>query len=208
MKNFLERYDLREKHPVLDAIRRAYRFQRKFQNWSAEQIRDHQFKAIKQLVRHASKTVPMYKKLYGGDVDVSSWEQFFALPELSRDALVDTPLGNRASTSLTKDTVPRSFVKTSGTTGEPVILTRSIRTEVWRAACRLIEYEWWDLDPRGECLSNRFTFEPDAEGYDSIEEIIRKDDWEEGMMRRMIPCGKGYQDLPGEKSPRLAELLE
>lgn len=206
--DYLSRYDLGEKSPALDAIRRAYRFQRKFQNLSTEEIRDHQFKAIKQLVRHASASVPMYKNLYGRIVDIKSWEEFFALPELNRDAILNVSLDDRASTQLTPDTVPKSFVETSGTTGEPIVMTRSIRTEVWRAACRLIEYEWMDLVPGGNCFSNRFTFKPDAKGYVDGEDIILKDCWEEGSLSRMINFGKGIQATPGEKGPRIGELLQ
>lgn len=208
MKDFLERYDIGEKSPALDSIRRAYRFQRKFQNFSQDEIRDHQFKAAKQLVRHASASVPMYKNLYGGIVDIQSWEEFYALPELSREAIINVSLDDRASTQMTPDTVPRSFVETSGTTGEPIVLTRSLRTEIWRAACRLIEYEWMNLDPAGACLSNRFTILPDAEGYSIEDRFILRNSWEEGSLTRLISFGKGFQVNAGEFVERLGEMLQ
>ncbi len=199
---------MRENHPALGSIRDAYRFQREFQYYGYDQIREFQLRELKSLIHHASKTVPFYNKLYQGIQQITNFEQFEALPVVKKDDLVNIELDELTSSELTYDTVPKIVVKSSGTTGEPIVLTRSLRTEIWRAACRLLEYEWMNLEPSGNCMIGRFTISPDAEGYDPMERIIRKEFWEEGSLNRLIRFGEGYQVSAGEYADWIAELLE
>ncbi len=130
--DFLTKYDKGERHPALDATRRAYRFMQDFQFRSYDEIKDWQYKQLKQLVFHASKTIPMFEDLYNGKVDIQSLEEFEALPILNRDYLSHWDANKKMSMQVTEETRLRSRIKTSGTTLNPVEAFRSYRTEYWR----------------------------------------------------------------------------
>lgn len=205
--DFLSRYDLGTSHPLLTQVRNAYRQMREMQQWSRDEILDFQFRHLKQLVNHASKTVPMYMKLYGGATDISNWDEFHALPELPRSLVSDTPMSERTSTELTKQTQPISFVKTSGSTGNHLETMRSRMMEVWRAACKLIEYEWMELEPSGVCVSLRFERDRNSPGWDpelgcAIDEL-----WEGKLLASMMKFGRGYQVPLGTRGGDFAAIL-
>lgn len=205
--DYLHKYDLGERHPLLDAVRRTYRTQRDFQYKSRDEILDFQFKNLKQLVNHASKTIPIYQSLYGGTIDIQNWDDFHALPELNREHLIEWPIEQRISTKLTPETAPKASSKTSGTTGVQIEAPRSIQTEVWRAACRIIEYEWMNLDPSGDCVSVRFHLGNTSPNWDENLKCEVLPNWEEGALKRLIQFGKGYNISLGIQGKSLAEFI-
>lgn len=205
--DYLDKHDIGTAHPMLDSVRRAYRFMRDFQHKSRDEILDHQFKSLKQLVHHASKTVPMYTSLYKGTVDIHTWEDFESLPELTRIHLNEWQIDQRVSTKLSADTVPRTEIKTSGTTSIPVATGRSTRAEVWRSACKLLEYEWMELNPKGATISVRFNLSPESPNWNEELGCVVTQNWEEGLVSKLIDFGQGYQLPLGLSGRNMAEFI-
>ena len=205
--DYLDKYDKGIAHPTLDSVRRTYRIQRDFQYKSRDEILDYQFKSLKQLLHHASKTVPMYTSLYNGTVDINSWEEFESLPELTRIHLNEWSIDQRVSTKLSADTVPRTEIKTSGTTSIPVATGRSTRAEVWRSACKLLEYDWMELNPNGATISVRFNLGPDSPNWNEELGCVVTPNWEEGLLKKLLDFGKGYQLPLGTSGRKMAEFI-
>lgn len=206
--DILARYDKGIRHPTLDAIRRAFAELFDAQWANVDALRDRQLSLVSHLVSFASENVPIYEELYGGTRSIISWDDFRKLPPLERSFVADAPLSQRSPARTFGFATPSSETTTSGTTGKKVVTARSLKFEIWRAACRLIEYDWSGIDPSGKCLVVRSdtnildtTIRQESRG-----EILSS--WEQGLLGRLLPFGNGIQFQIGSREEAIASALK
>lgn len=205
--DILSKFDLGARHPALDSLRRAYATLHLSQRAPLEERSQKQLQLASVLVRHAKDNVPLYRDLYRDVEEIRSWEDFRAVPILTRDLASQAPLEDRTAEKSAPDSAPVEMVETSGTTGKKVTVLRSTRTEVWRSACKLLEYDWMGLDPRRSCASIRFDVGPKVRGYDSRLNCVVTNSWEEPLLGRLLPVGRGYVFRVGSKETLVADTL-
>lgn len=96
-----------------------------FNNNSLKFIKSFQFKRIKQLVKHAYNTVPLYKEKYSAigfcPEDLKSWKDFEALPILTKDEIITSFPDKSVSSEHNLEFTTRS----SGSSGKFVTLAVS-----------------------------------------------------------------------------------
>jgi phenylacetate-coenzyme A ligase PaaK-like adenylate-forming protein len=118
--------------------------------WPEEIMRRHQFELLKPLLAHAYQTVPWYRRRFdelGLSPDrVADPDVFHTLPPLRRQDV------QNAGELLHSTDVPSSHGKvwprwTSGSTGMPVMVLRTVQTGRFWIANTLREYRWqgWDF---------------------------------------------------------------
>ncbi|MEK6934546.1 MAG: hypothetical protein AABW46_01580 [Nanoarchaeota archaeon] len=87
---------------------------------SGDEIKHQQLERIKQLVVIAYKHVPFYHELYSNagfePSDLKSWEDFYRLPIVSKEGLLEAGLDNTTNVSFPKDDL--YLTRSSGSTGK------------------------------------------------------------------------------------------
>ncbi|MCW5947723.1 MAG: phenylacetate--CoA ligase family protein [Fimbriimonadales bacterium] len=206
--DILARHDKGIRHPTLDAIRRAFVDLHESQWTPVDDLRARQLSLVSHLVSFASANVPLYAELYGGPKSITTWDDFRELPTLERSCAADAPLSRRVPARTIGLAAPISETTTSGTTGKKVVTARSLKFEIWRAACRLIEYDWARIDPSGSCLVVR----SDTNILNTRVRIESKGDflasWEEGLLGGLLAFGKGIQFQIGSREEAIAAALQ
>lgn len=123
------------------------------EKWPPERIFDAQFEKIGKLLVHASKTVPYYKTLMKdhrmADPAKVTPEEWKALPLLDRQSI------QTAGKDLHSIFIPRghgrvSDIHTSGTTGRPVRVLRTERSNLYWSATTLRDHLWHRRDFKGK----------------------------------------------------------
>jgi len=121
--------------------------------WSEEELASVQLEQLSVLLQHAVKTVPYYKKRYGGipfdfsgRLTMNEWRR---LPILTRDDL------QKAGNSLNSNAVPKQHGKlnrqhSSGSTGKPVSIMQTEVCGIFWRAITLRETLWHRRDMRGK----------------------------------------------------------
>ena len=136
-----------------------------------EAILDYQRKLLEKLLRHARAQVPYYRDsgkldvLFGTDGKID-WSRWPLVPTLSRRAAQDNEDRLRAE-KLPPEMLPLETDMTSGSTGAPL---RIVRTMLSRVASRALlgrAITWHDQGPIGRVAVSRYVkpdFVPDTDG--------------------------------------------
>ncbi|MCH8275127.1 MAG: phenylacetate--CoA ligase family protein [Armatimonadetes bacterium] len=190
--NMLSLYDTGAQHPALAEIRRRYRALHASQWWPEDEIRELQLRCAARLVAHASKQVPLYRRHYGDNAQVSSWEEFLQLPTLTRTMIEDADKKDWIAEWTPPVSRPVSEAYTSGTTGRIIRVPRTPLMESWRAGCRMREYEWSGTDPGLSCAHIRHRHASDDPGWDEKRQMARSAWWEEPALGRLLGFGPGF----------------
>lgn len=142
------------------AIQLALQYQlESSQWWSAEKLREHQFRQLQPMLSHAFANVPYYRDLaqqHGLTVPKQISPDFFGkIPVLTRAAV------QQAGESIVSKRVPREhgmpqFSTTSGSTGRPVRFGRTAVTSILWQAFGLRDHLWHERDFNGKLCAIRW----------------------------------------------------
>lgn len=123
------------------------------QFYSSEELFAHQRRQLKELFRHAFATVPFYKDRFtkaGFDPDQEiTPEAIEQLPILTRSEFQNTALSTTSTDVPSQHGKPRA-IKTSGTTGRPVVVHKTPLMEIFWVACLIRGYLWHKRDFGGK----------------------------------------------------------
>lgn len=120
------------------------------QELSATAVETRQFEKLQEVVAHAYRTVPYYRKVMDerGITEITTPEDLRKLPVLTRDILI------REQDGLLSETADRATLQTnfsSGSTGRRAQFKQDLNFRMWMRAHQLRTYEWcagWQLgDP-------------------------------------------------------------
>ena len=135
-------------------------FQMTHSQWLGEaELQFRQLYQVKQLMRHALSTVPLYREALSHlDPDVLDWEIFRALPVLNRSEL------QSGFDVLQSSAVPPSHGavtegQTSGSTGMPIRFLQTAATKLFWNALTLREHLWHERDFSGKLAAIRVKVE-------------------------------------------------
>ncbi len=132
--------------------------------WTPEKLRHHQFIQLTELLRHAAETVPYYKSILGslnltdGNVDQDMWE---SIPLLQRHDI------QRHADQLMSNAIPTAHgetdvIQTTGSTGEPIRVTRTALNDLMWKVLTLRDHVWHDRDMSQKLAGLRDSDDPDA----------------------------------------------
>lgn len=104
-------------------------------HWGPERLRDYQFARLRRIVAHSYTNVPFYRELYGAvgfePGDLRTWEDFTRLPTFDRAIILERGDDFKAKNFERYNT---RLTYTSGTSGNPLRVFRSMDTELFRRA--------------------------------------------------------------------------
>lgn len=122
-------------------IRERLEWLRRNQELTPAQILDLQFEKLRDVVRHAYRTVPYYREVMDerGIRDLSTSDDLRKLPLLTRDLLIRHQ-DRLLSTEAGQATLRRNF--SSGSTGRRVEFQQDLDFRLWMRAHQLRTYEW------------------------------------------------------------------
>jgi phenylacetate-CoA ligase len=130
------------------ALARRVAFYARSQRWDRERLERHADERLRQLVRHAGRTVPYYRELFRG-IGLDP-ERFRGRADLPRIPLLDKETLRRRIIEFLPDDVGGlrpSWERTSGSTGTPLRVLLSARARVENAAATLRAYAWAGFVP-------------------------------------------------------------
>jgi phenylacetate-CoA ligase len=115
-------------------------FMERSQWWSAEQMRDFQWKELQRLLEYAFRSVPYYKKKYAGikAEDIKTREDFAKLPPLSREE-VNAHRDELCSAAFQSRLIPHA---TGGSSGVPTRFFITLESYDWRCGTTMRAYSW------------------------------------------------------------------
>jgi phenylacetate-coenzyme A ligase PaaK-like adenylate-forming protein len=155
--------------PATEGLALLYQLEQS-QWWPIERLRGMQLLQLQHLTRHAYEHVPYYRRAWsdaGFSPDAPlTWDRWRQLPILTRATLQESAkalLSRRAPESH-----GRVFtVSSSGSTGRPVAVNKSLLCEVFRSVLVVREHFWQRRDLSGTFLHIRYSDEPAsrAEGH-------------------------------------------
>lgn len=126
--------------------------------WAPDQLFEHQLRQAAALLDHARRTVPFYKKRLAaaarprrGRLTPEAWRR---IPILSRSRIQDAR-EQIVSRSIPKDHGAVQWVRTSGSTGEPLEALRSALDRSIYKAMNLRKYLWHRFDLRAKVAAIR-----------------------------------------------------
>lgn len=140
-----------------------------------QQIEDYQRKLLEKLLRHASAQVPYYREsglldvLFGADGKID-WSRWHLVPPLTRRAARENEDRLRAET-LPREMLPLENDLTSGSTGAPLKILRTMLSRVASRALLGRAINWHDQGPIGRVAISRYVkpdFVPLAGGHTII----------------------------------------
>ena len=124
-------------------VGKATRLLRESEYWTAEEIRDHQQRALNALMHHCYEHVPYYRNLMKDrnlrPDDFQSISDLAKLPYLTRDLIRDH------AESLRADNFPDrlcQFRRSGGTTGEPIKIAVDVRARAFEVGAYVRGLQW------------------------------------------------------------------
>jgi phenylacetate-CoA ligase len=143
-------YQRRQGRPTLALFERAQTIEK----WPAEQIRDWQWQRAAELLRSAKENVPYYReRLRGVDVDsLRGWKDWESVPLLEKADV----RAHRERFVSRKTRHALSDVRTSGSTGQPLVFYGSALTAAAGLSSMMRSRAWWGVD---FCERNALIFE-------------------------------------------------
>jgi phenylacetate-CoA ligase len=198
------------------AVRQRRRFLLESEGWSADRLRDYQWRRLRDLLEHAWQNVPYYRQNLGAEPgDIRDWDDFRRLPTLSKHDLQEH--GERL---IATDVAPerRAYATTGGSTGTPVGFWYDVPSSVV-AEWAFMSLQWRRVGYRDGDRSAVFRGIPTPEGHrwerepfqaqlrlssyhlapDQIPELL-------GRLRRFAP--RYLQAYPSSASLLAAWMLE
>ncbi len=132
--------------------------------WTPEKLRHHQFIQLTELLRHAHESVPYYGQilsslnLEGVPLDLDIWN---SIPLLERHQI------QRYADQLISSAIPSAHgeidvIQTTGSTGEPIRVTRTALNDLMWKAFTLRDHVWHDRDLSQKLAALRDSDDPDA----------------------------------------------
>jgi len=114
--------------------------------WTPAQIASHQARQLRHVLAHARQTVPWYRERLA-DIDVSA----FGLEDLARLPILRRADVQAAGNALVTGNLPQRHrpmgeVRTSGSTGQPVVVRTSVVTGAFFRAFNLRHHLWHERD--------------------------------------------------------------
>ena len=131
--------------------------------WSAEELREQQFRQLRALLRHCIDTVPYYREQLGARItpetlSSAEWQQ---IPVLTRNTVQQ--LGARLNSRALPPSHGKSWLqRTSGSTGKPVESQATELTMFFWDVFTLREHAWHQRDLNGKLAVIRFTHDERA----------------------------------------------
>jgi phenylacetate-CoA ligase len=151
--------------PRMQALALALQFQLDASEWWApERLLHRQLGQVQRLVRHASRTVPFYRSRLRGVAALASAgltvERFREIPLLTRRDIQDAGPALRSGRLPPEDGTPKP-VKTSGSTGEPIEVLATFRTDLFIHAFTMRGHRWHRRDLAAKNVDIRTWFDSD-----------------------------------------------
>lgn len=118
--------------------------------WSPHELLAHQLQQLREVVRHAIASVPLYQRLYAdhraiAEAEELSLESWSRLPVVQRQVLLDAE-DELLSRSFPTDHGKPHAVQTSGSTGKPLRVLKSGVCDTMWSALTLREHAWHGRD--------------------------------------------------------------
>jgi phenylacetate-CoA ligase len=206
-QDILSKFGQLPKSAFSQQIDRAYRLLHDRQWYSQEEIRDYQLNLAKKITSHASKNVPIYRDLYGEEVEFTSWEDFQSLPTLSRAKYSSTEEDRKIAERIPPSSNKIGSSPTSGTTGAMVWIAHTPLANAWRFACILREFEWLGVDPPGDCAICRQPINHKSPDWSDEIGAEVKPCWVHTALQELLPLGRGYKFDIGLPIRKIADSI-
>lgn len=115
--------------------------------YTKDKLREYQFYRLKSLLEHSYQNVPYYTQLFDDygfkPFKMNSFSDFKRLPFLTKDIIRDNT-DNLIAKGIDKNRLLR--LKTSGTTGQPLLVYAGNKRRSAGMAARLRMFSWWGAD--------------------------------------------------------------
>lgn len=191
----------------LDEIRKVARLLSDAENWQRQQILDYQLNLAIRVARHAAQHVPIYRDFYHGKTIEPTYESFRSLPVLTRQAYSKVAHESRLSDWAPEDGRALTYAPTSGTTGAPIQVGRTLRQESWRNACILREFAAMDVEPHWRAAVCRIPVSPLVPNWnDEIGGALTRG-WLADELNDLIGLGAGVQFDVGQPLSKVARAI-
>ena len=128
---------------ILPRIARRYLFYLRSQRWSRKQLEAYQDRKLRELILHAARHVPYYRKLFE-EIGLQQ-ESFRGRADVHRIPLLDKETFRRRTEEFIADNAKRfrpEWQKTSGSTGTPIKFMLSADSRANDAAAIIRTYQW------------------------------------------------------------------
>lgn len=207
LADYFKKHDNRVGSAYFDEIRKAIKFLAESEYWTRQELLEHQKNLAVRVAQHAAKYVPLYRELYKESQIEPSWESFKSLPVLTRKEYGAATHESRLSTWAPEDGRAATYAMTSGTTGAPIHVGRTLRQEAWRNACVVREFAAMDLNPSWRAAVCRVPISPLVPGWkEEIGGIITKS-WLTDELTDLIGLGQGVQFDVGQPLSKVASAI-
>lgn len=118
------------------------------QHWSAERLRDRQLRELQRIARHAYRTVVAYRQRFDAiglkPEDIRTFDDWTAVPVTTKPEVQDDP---EAFSSSAVPERRRQIRTTSGSTGTPLRICTTERTQVAESAIMYRGFRWSGYRP-------------------------------------------------------------
>lgn len=116
------------------------------QHWSPGQLRVYQWERLRAMLKHAYAHTPYYRRQFDdaglAPADIQSPDDLTRLPILTKEDIRQN-ISDMMATDIQR---PVTWVKTSGSTGEPLVFALDKLTEAHGAANAIRCHRWWEID--------------------------------------------------------------
>ena len=206
-QDFLSKFGRLPQSAFPQQIARAYRLLHDRQWYSQQETRDYQLNLAKTITSHASKNVPVYRDLYGEEIEIRSWEDFQSLPTLTRTKYSAAESDQKVAERTPPNSKTIGSSPTSGTTGAMVWIAHTPLANAWRCACILREFEWLGVEPSGDCAICRQPVSHDSPDWcDEIGAEVTPC-WVHPAIQELLPIGRGYKFDIGLPIRKIADSI-
>ena len=143
------------KKPVLKnpVFLKWYHFLQESQWWSKKQLEEYQMEQLTELLNHAYKNVPYYRRVFGErglkPKDFRGFDDLKKIPILTKDDIRKN-LNELVARNISKEDI--EYVTTGGTTGKPLSLYVEKKTNLIRMAFEWREWNWMGYEFGDKCV--------------------------------------------------------
>lgn len=176
---------------LFDAMRDSCRLLDSSWSWPEEERTSWQLDRLRELVQHSAANVAFYRERFS-DSDIPNWAAFKTLPLTSRTEYSNAPQESKVAVRGPEHSRPLLFMKTSGTTGQPISIAATKLVRVWRSACILRECEKLGIDTLSSCAIIRTPVSPRDPDWDPNLGAARRRSWLSDEIRELVGMGAGY----------------
>lgn len=207
VEEFLRQYDTGSSNPGASALRRAVLSLGESQWFPQEEIRRRQLAQARRLVRHASRHSSAYASLYGGERQVRDWEDFFALPVMSRATIAKLSPESHFAPALGPEDTIHHWATTSGTSGRVVRSAVTLRMMHTGMANRIREFQWHGVDPRSPIAELIGVVTGSSNTWQPFDGGLMSKRWGGASIRDLLGTGPMYRFDTSDDLTLIAERL-